>query len=63
MTDLRAVFNLTVNIISTDDLNNFVTAEKPYEPRQGFWYIKTIQFHLNHNPQYRLKMSAIKRLP
>ena len=32
MTDLRTYFYLAVNIISTDDLNDFVAVEKPCEP-------------------------------
>jgi hypothetical protein len=36
MADLRPYFFLAVNIISTDDLNNFVAVEKPRETLQGF---------------------------
>jgi len=36
MADLRPYFFLAVNIISTDDLNDFVAVEKPRETLQGF---------------------------
>ena len=36
MADLRTDFYLAINIISTDDLNNFVAVEKPRETLQGF---------------------------
>jgi len=34
MADLRPYFFLAVNIISTDDLNDFVAVKKPCEPLQ-----------------------------
>jgi hypothetical protein len=36
MTNLGADFYLAVNIISANDLNDFVAVKKPREPLQGF---------------------------